>query len=462
MKYTLFEDHLKSTLSNTTANVDIDALIDQIHPLEKPNNKFGGIWFYSAIVLVFFVSSFGIYHITKKDNSGPIQKTETHPMDKNQSKSSIVLNSIDQNNDTKITEEPISARFIKSNNIPVHDIQNSSTSTKKELLNTNKAYFNNNSNNRKSTQIVATEDENQSTTSNLNDVIEKQVSAPMNSIVEIPVSTISDKIEVTHTIDSEKASDDKPIYDPIHCPSFGAQRWTLDILGEIGLLKPLKSLSYNGGPSPTDVYTLRAQHENPLEGIQLAAFVQVSKDQTPFYAKIGLSYTRITEQFDLNTSYTTMDTTQGIISITESQNGDTLTVIKGDIITEITNSRQLKAHHYFHLFDIPFGIGYEFRVQQFLLGLELGGQFNVYTSATGKIFESLYETDDLSNRDDFRPNVGMSYYAGINLSYPITNRSSIYASTRFRYIPNNFASSSNQINQKYSLIGIHVGYRYAL
>ena len=119
----------------------------------------------------------------------------------------------------------------------------------------------------------------------------------------------------------------------VKCPSFKTKKpIRFSLIPEIGYFYPLTTFG-SRNPVTSEVLDIRKQNETTLEGIQAALYGKVGWKAIPWYFKTGLNYGRITRRMDLDLSFVRKDTTIGIISITESQNGDTLTVIRGPIIT---------------------------------------------------------------------------------------------------------------------------------
>ena len=286
-------------------------------------------------------------------------------------------------------------------------------------------------------------------------------SATQNAVVNsrtIPeptdIETLATLIEKTEAVE---------FANPVLCPTFKKKRWVIDLMPEMGLILPIKNLS-NNISEPNAIFDMRDLDEHSLEGIQMALYGRVRAAQYPFYLKAGISYTRVSERMNLDTRWVEQDTTIGIISITQSQNGDTITTIMGDIITETEYFRTSKDHYYLHMFDLPVSIGYSASLGNgWRLGLEGGAQFNIAFSSTGKILEGTgvdsYTVLPASGR--FRSRLNVSYFGGITLEKTIGPRSAVYITPRFRYFTNQFTADTYSINQMYQFAGLHGGYIYS-
>jgi len=248
----------------------------------------------------------------------------------------------------------------------------------------------------------------------------------------------------------------------VECPSFKKSlEWHLDLIPEIGVIAPLKSLTART-TQDQEVFDMRSQSETPLEGLQAALYARVRVGAAPYYLKVGASYTRVSERMKLDINYIERDTTIGIISITESQNGDTLTIVQGEIITETEYSRKSTDHYYLHMIDIPLALGYSRPLGGgWRLGGEVGAQFNIGLSTKGKLLETADTYTQLPASGRFAPSLGLSFFGGLTLEKAIGRRSSIYVSPRFRYFPSSFTPESYNINQEYQFVGLHAGYIYS-
>ncbi len=248
------------------------------------------------------------------------------------------------------------------------------------------------------------------------------------------------------------------------CPTFKKQGYVIDILPEIGIILPFKSLVNSSGEE-SEVFSLRSKDEVSLEGMMSALNLRIRPVQKPLFVKFGVSYTRISERMKLNTTWIERDTTVGIISITESQNGDTLTTIYGDVVTETEHFRISSDHYYLHLIDLPISFGYSTPLGNgWRLGAEMGVQFNLALSTTGKLLEGTGANSytNLPAGGRFKTRLGMSYHTGLNLEKTLAPRSSIYFSARVRFFSNSFTTETYAIDQRYLLAGLHMGYIYTI
>ena len=445
MRYSEFEKHIKNELYSTTAFVDTEALIKNIHSAK------GKIGKRILVLLIVFsgVLSIGVY-IFNKTNSKPSE--QKIPVQFNQNKTGTgqslakkpkhlafdgsILKS-ENTFDSGKTPAKIPSRF--NNNASIEPQQLSNNSSSSNVSN-----------------IISKRPETKTSGDNLmlfnkkdrNNFVKISVLKSLNSFV-----TYRRKNIILAYISAVNVTD---------CYNFGSgikMHWLLGV--EIGLGKPFRLFEYTDAKQ-SEVFEIRDKNENPLEALHSAVFAKVISNRIPFFGKAGISYDRITEQLKYKYSYVTKDTTHGIISITQSQNGDTLTVIKGDIIKDITVERNLQQHYYFHLIDIPFSVGYAYRLNGIDLEAEVGASLNIRMFGTGKILTDKNTISSLKDLNLFKKEIGISYFGGFNMLMNVSYRGQMYAGLRFKYFPKTFSNGNNQIKQNYSLSGLNIGFLYHL
>jgi len=249
--------------------------------------------------------------------------------------------------------------------------------------------------------------------------------------------------------------------DKIVCPTFSNKsKLLLEIIPEAGAFIPLKKL-VNSNLESNKVFELRNNTEKSLEGINAGLYLKLSKEKAPFYIKAGISWSRLTEKMPLSYSYSRKDTTQGIISVTVSQTGDTITYIYGDIIQDRKISGNKTRHYSISMLDIPISAGVEKRYGRWSAGVEGGLVFNVSMKSSGSILASdtSFVNLDISS-NHFKSSLGLSYFGGIHIGRDFHKAGRLFLAARARYIPESFSSDQNRIRQTYHFIGLNLGYVY--
>ncbi len=258
---------------------------------------------------------------------------------------------------------------------------------------------------------------------------------------------------------SNNYSEDNSLTLPgVKCPTFKRKKqWMFSVIPEVGYFYPLTSFQYNNNAAVLD---LRKNNESTLEGLQAALYGKISNRRTPWYIKSGINYDRITRKMSLNQNFTRSDTTIGIISITESQNGDTITVIRGPIITESRITRREVRHYYHHLWSIPLTIGFQKHNDYFEWGLEAGVNFNLSSKQTGFVMTTADDFGLISNTGLYKRQIGLSYLAQAHIGLPFNERNVLALAIRANINPNNFATNASSIDEKYQMLGAHLMYEF--
>lgn len=290
----------------------------------------------------------------------------------------------------------------------------------------------------------------------------------MQETVEIPVPVSNTSAEVfavdqltTAAIAPLAIDDTRTIAvptDKIKCPTFkiGGSPWSYSIIPEVGYMLAQQDLEDNS-MEPAATTALRMEEEEALEGLQAALYGRLMHEAVPVYLKAGISYSRISHRMPLEYSYTEVDTTQGIISITESPTGDTVTTIIGDIITETMVSGNTTKHYYTHQWDLPIALGYEQPLGGLTVGVEGGVNINLRTNVKGSILRTPSEFGEAVTETDVVRRVGLGFFGGVHVGKYFDGFGEIYLAARARYIPDISPEVTNT-DQKYMLYGLHAGY----
>ncbi len=425
MDYKNFEENMASKLRNAEVYVDTDALIDAIHPLENKKRR-GIIWFSFAGLLILAFIPYYLYF----GNSDTVNSISTI----SQKIESNTPRTIDTE-DCGIIKNELIKRVspIQKRRFPIQKM-NSYIKNEATQMNTNVVVH-------KKSMI----------SNSKTDFHKKLKINSKTALFPLPYSKIN-----TLEIDKNTVLNTKN-QPTVECPSFNGPKWMPSVGIYAGAFYPSKQLS-NKNTEQSVIYEDRLAHEKSLEGLNGGIFLQVEHVKFPFYLKFGIDYSKLTEQLKLETSIIKMDTTQGIISITESENGDTLTVIRGDIITEKTIHTKSVTHYNIQMIDLPINLGYRFKMKYLNIALEPGICINLLSKTQGKVLNDIDQINVIADSDGFNRNIGLSYFGNIVLEKPL-NFGAISLNFKYRYIPNDFSTSS--IGQHYRFGGVNLGYRIA-
>jgi len=490
MKYLDFEKHIKKELNGSKESVQMDSLLASLN-LGNQQPKRKGFAFWMILPFLLLVVSFAAWQFMDFSNNINSDSPLSKEVSKEQpSKKEIIINNGENKEDTNALSS--FSNEDNEKNIVKEEITISSSAEKQSLVKSNLYSSSNTSVNSLSKTNGRTSDQSIYEKQNLQSdpIIEPlKVSNLSTSYLynqESVGSTNSTKNETTDfssvDLESKVSRELLSVEDlnnsllnigendvdgnlfkrmKINCPSFDNSGWHMALIPEVGIFHPTKTLE-NTSSEESAVFNERFKSETTLEGIELGLYGMLVRDHVPFYVKAGVSYSRISERMELKYEYTEQDTTIGIISSTISANGDTITHIYGDIITETTYKGSNRQHHYIHLFDIPISVGYTTYVAGFDIGIEAGVKINFMTRATGNLLTSQKEYTNLSLNKLFKDRVGLSYFGGLMIGRNFGRFGDIFIAPRFTYFPNSFNNQNNSISQKYYNIGLNAGIIYKI
>ena len=450
MKYSKFEQQLANTLRQDEVSLDINALIEGIHGKKKKDKKWLLILFF-AIGIVGLAGAV-MYFGQRQDINVAIAQNNINTSSGKQSDLSAITKQKVIQNMSSSSSSSSSSSNVNSPSIVTNSANRQSTSSQNSAQ---KAFFNNNV-----------------------QVLNRSSKNTTNSTVPFTSLGTNDEYAISPTLESQKnetiiiwpltSGTQSLVYnrpqiktDKVECPTFSNRhKWSFELIPEIGYFRPLKTFENTSGEE-NNIFNLRKEKEKTLEGLQAALYIQLRKQKSPFYLRTGLSYARLTEKMQLDYSYTKLDTTRGIISVTVSQTGDTVTTIVGNIITESRLSGKKVAHHSFSLYDIPVAVGYEKKMGQWSLGIEGGVMLNLSMSSAGStlVSDTSFLAVDMPG-NQFRTNIGLSYFGGLTIGRDFHRLGRFYLAARARFIPTSFTTDQNRFRQSYHFVGLHLGYVY--
>lgn len=490
MKYLDFEKHIKKELEGSKETVQMDALLTSLNLGRQPKRKGFALWMIipfllitlSALAWKFMDSNQGDLN---KDLNKPFLSeavsTEKAAIEVEPNFETSILTEVSNSemdeeaelsNETQILKSekliptPANIEISTTNN---HELEPSIINNKttpaanNKLINQSHSADQNNVNNsgnsstlntsyiKNDVNILQTQKE-ETNTSKLNNTL-------LRSRSELSIAHLDNSVDLLEDteVDGNLFSRMK-----INCPSFDDAGWHMALIPEVGVFLPMKTLESAVTAEETTGYFERLKSESTLEGIEFGLHGMLVRDNVPLYLKAGISYSRISERMDLSYSYVKPDTTVGIISTTVSGNGDTITHIWGDIITETTYKGSNRQHHYIHLFDIPISIGYTTYLAGLDIGIEGGVKVNFMTRATGNLLTSRSEYTNLSLNKLFKNRIDLSYFGGLMIGRNFGKFGDIYIAPRFTYYPGDFNNDLNNVTQRYFSIGLNAGVVYKI
>jgi hypothetical protein len=490
MRYREFEDHIKQSLEDNEVTVDIAALQNSIQAKLDKKRRFPFLWLMAAVLGIGTMGS--LYYLN------PVNAESSVIEDR--SKTSSYTNSIPSNLNNDLTTISINENTTpQRNNTSSPFAEKSLTSITSNIYYINmQAVKNTNQNKAEQNNNIITNEKNESVINTIVS-IDKEIKILNENTIQSLQNVKSNVGSITNksNTESDLLLKESQVTDPsksyikdelnvallpagklsqinslrpfvlkgkeILCPTFSNKdRLLLSFIPEVGYFMPIKKLEPKQADLPNGVFSLRYDNEQSLEGISAGAHIKIAKENLPFYVKGGVVMSRITEKMKL--SYTTIkrDTTIGIISLTKSPNGDTITTIYGPIVKETETSGINTKHYYLHLFDVPVSIGIEQGLGRLKLNAEIGAAFNVGLSTTGNILTTDKNYEDVKQGGRFRSSLGLNYFGSLGLEMPMTEKLSLSANLRGRYLPTDFTRADGSISQRYNTIGVNVGVVYSL
>jgi hypothetical protein len=472
MKYRAFEQDIKHKLQDDEAYVDIVALTSALN--KQSGKKRPIIWIISALVLSLMTLSLLLIsdknspmnqsltdsvQLVEKQNLSVLKTNVQLPTEPNTYVPNITLKEeltlkkiepINLDKKYRISRESLNREIKKnriSNNNSIIQANNN------DYININKQPFSN-ALPLENTKKLSKNSELINLNESQNIDIEK-----LEKLDRVLFNIESIHNKTTQNIMARKQSLNKEIL----CPTFSQRsKIMLSIIPEIGGFLPIKRIEQKQPDLPAGVFALRYQNEKTLEGISGGAQIKLQKEGLPVYIKSGIIYNRIAEKMRLSYKTIKRDTTIGIISITKSTNGDTITTIWGPIVKETETQGVNTKHYYLHLIDLPLSIGIEKNIGMLKISGEVGAMFNIGLRPIGNILATGEGYEDIKQSGKFKSSIGLSYFGGIGLEYPLTNGLGIYGGIRGRIMPNDFTQGQGAISQKYKTLGLNLGLVYNL
>ena len=458
MNYNKFEANIKKKLSNHEVKVDEDALIKALFNPQDKKRRFFPLWGYFAGCILIITSFVFIWTMTGDvsplEFSNDVQsivkqqdvRGQISPNEKDVSSNSgdAIVDHSNLNNNLAQSSKLDNSKEVKSNTTFL-------ASDKNHLI-SNITFNSSTENNtlKKSYPLVKKKKENVSDNQyDFANSVDMVLIKDNNSVDFV-------KLPVMNSFISLEKNKDISFLPDVKCPTFRQRKvYSFSIGPEIGVFYPLASM--DGDDTQNEVLRIRKKNEVSLEGIQAALYGKLYQVNGPLYFKSGLNYSRITRRMIYEDHYTKIDTTIGIISITESENHDTITVIKGPIYTETNVHKYEKRHYYHHMLSLPVLVGFQTNFNSLIVGLEAGVSINLFADQTGYIMISPDKFGLINDAALYRRRLGVSYIAGMNIGVPLYNNI-LSLSIRANINPNNFASSSVPFKERYQMLGAHLMY----
>ncbi|HRI00039.1 MAG TPA: hypothetical protein PK006_03200 [Saprospiraceae bacterium] len=202
----------------------------------------------------------------------------------------------------------------------------------------------------------------------------------------------------------------------IDCYSFigNSSKFALEIIPTYVL--PWKKLVYTG----TEVDTFFDQfknNEHTLEGFSIAVNAIYFSKQN-WYAKTGVKFCSISEQYKDFTKNTRIDTTFGIKAIYLDPNGDS-TIVYGKIPITVTSLKERVLYSYLRLLDVQLGLGYQYPLGKWSIMADVMANFNLLYKINGRSVNTNAQIVDFDNPSNTNQgtSLGVNAVASLKLAY---------------------------------------------
>lgn len=470
MEYNKFEQHLKESFNKQEEAVDVSKIMAGVIASEKKSYK--ALYITFALLFAITASTSYVLYSNSSLDSNQINQNEISDhnnssftsLDINKFESAVKeLDENDKNSEVKLQDKKIVA--ISDNLVNVSKPKDSNSDQEQiNQINTS----NSQSTSMNEERFVTFENSTFNYNTSQSESIGKIDKESVNNITFEPSYSQNTPLEISFltTLEAEKLYKTNRFKsltfpDLVECPKFNKNPWIYEIGTIMGVSNPVKRFSIN----PEEInpaLTSRAENEKSLEGLDLEFYLSAKRTRWPVFVKSGLAYSRWTEQMNLERKYTEVDTVQGIISATVSQNGDTLTYIYGDIFIEKDIEIKKKVHYYINRVSVPISLVYEKEFgKNNAFQAELGASFNISTFSVGSLYESEDTFTNVNVGEFFKTLTGVSYFSKLHYRRYVTNHAFIGTLGHFHYLPSEFSTQSS-FSQKYINYGLSVyaGYRF--
>jgi hypothetical protein len=235
------------------------------------------------------------------------------------------------------------------------------------------------------------------------------------------------------------------------------------ILAETGIGYSNRTLTVPPNDSvPEALMAKRNESETQLETVQAGLFVsRIHKKGLEITA--GINYTQINERFKFEEVHINVDYQYGIEAFVNNSNNG-LDTIYGLVPIQTTTTKRIINFNNHKIIDLPIIIGYHRPLSrgQGSVGIRAGVFTNIYTQTEGKIFGYGNTDFEIIESDIYKRRVGLSYYMGLSLNYPLNDRIIISLAPSVRYFPHSFTQGDYPLKQRYQVYSFKGGLRFRL
>ncbi len=212
---------------------------------------------------------------------------------------------------------------------------------------------------------------------------------------------------------------------------------------------------------PYDNYTnIRAATETPLDAFHLGINYGRHLGKQ-FYISAGMEFSQITERFSFtNFELTGTETRDSLVTNLYVDAAGFATSTLGTGTGTVYSNVNYVLYNRYRNVTIPLTAGWRITTGKWAIGLSAGVDFSLAFGFKGTILDTHLDFD--SNPSLFRNRAGLSWTAGLDIGYRISEDFSLFLRPSFRSVPNIIDDTQSSAEQLYKLYRVGLGLRYCL
>ena len=215
---------------------------------------------------------------------------------------------------------------------------------------------------------------------------------------------------------------------------------------------------------PTKPYenynNIRAATETPLDAFHLGINYGQNLGKQ-FYISAGLEFSQITERFSFtNFELTGTETRDSLVTNLYVDAVGFATSTLGTGTGTVYSNVNYVIYNRYRNVTIPLTAGWRITTGKWAIGLSVGVDFSLAFGFKGTILDTHLDFD--SNPNLFRSRAGLSWTAGLDIGYRISEDFSLFLRPSFRSVPNIIDDTQSSAEQLYKLHRVGLGLRYCL
>jgi hypothetical protein len=417
------------------------------------HNKKRPLYFWAFLTVTLIISlSLLIWSIASKSstpNSLPSSQEQLKPKAVSNPTNHTALNKFEiLESDANAASSDNVQSFSDIHKVGIHTIpKNSKLSiAHKNVLKNNQSDLSLSISNQNSSPLSDSKNNNQLSTSTFHNATQlvDEIQLPEHSMKKKEMYTspdIASKSWINTLSDQDAAIYQPTIYHPRRVNAF------VNLITGMGL--PIKKIQHH--PSESGLYRSQTNFETPILVNSLQADLGIILDKT-WSASIGIEYQQLIEKFEYRKDDAAMITYT--FDPKTSKKIDSM-VVRGVMLVNSNNR--------FNLIHIPINLGFEKRINRWILGVDAGIAVNLMMNSQGKLVRN--DQDIISFSDDnhiYNKTVGTSILVGVKAIYPLNKNVSLLIRPQFQHFNDAWTLSSHPNSIHYQFVNCQVGLRWMI